>query len=63
MKDPLNPVQLPIRAVRMAIFPTYDTLEDAMRFAESQLPIKDKNTLCSIIFGYHNSLLKQQEHK
>ena len=61
MVTPLNGVQLPIRAVRMPIFPTYDTLEQALAFAESQLPLKDKNSLCSVVFAYHNTLLKLAE--
>jgi len=61
MVTQLNGVQLPIRAVRMPVFPTYDTPEAALAFAESQLPIKDKNSLCSILFAYHNTLLKLAE--
>jgi len=61
MSTPFTAIQQPIRAVRMAIFPTYDTPEQALAFAQSQLPIKDQNTLCSVIFAYHNTLLKLQE--
>lgn len=56
-----NPVQLPIRAVRMALFPTLSSPEAVLSLAESQLPIIDKNTIVSLLLAYHNTLLALAE--
>lgn len=47
-----------IRAVTMNLFPTMDSLQSAVDFAESKLPIKDKNEMFSVLMIYHNTLLK-----
>jgi hypothetical protein len=50
--------QPPLRAVPMVVFPTMGTLQEVVDYADSQLPVMNKNTLCSILFIYHNTLLK-----
>jgi hypothetical protein len=51
--------QPPLRAERMGLFPTCESLSDAVRLAESQLPITDQNKLFSLLMTYHNTLLRQ----
>jgi hypothetical protein len=45
--------------VHMDLFPTLGSLQEAVDFAESRLPITDKNALFSLLMIYHNTLLKQ----
>lgn len=45
----------------MGLFPTMSSLQEVLDFADSKLPIKNKNELCSLIFVYHNTLLKLLE--
>lgn len=59
MVEPLSKdIQPPIRAVGMALFPTMGSLQEVMDFAESKLPIANKNELSSLLYTYHNTLLK-----
>lgn len=53
----------PIRAVVMGLFPTMNSLEDVVSLAESKLPIKDSNDLRTILFTYHNTLLKEIQNE
>lgn len=48
----------PIRAVPMSLFPTMDSLQDVVDLAESKVPVSTKNEIRSLLFTYHNSLLK-----
>ena len=48
----------PIRAVHMSLFPTYDTLDEAIGRACLTLPIKSRNELFVALMAYHNTLLK-----
>ena len=48
-----------IRTVPMALFPTLGSLQEVLDLAESKLPITDKNEITSLLFVYHNTLLKQ----
>lgn len=47
----------------MGLFPTMSSPEAVLEYAESQLPIIDKNTIVSLLMTYHNTLLKLQEHQ
>jgi len=47
-----------IRAVPMALFDTASSLQEVVDWADSQLPISNKNTLLSVLMVYHNTLLK-----
>lgn len=48
-----------LRAVPMSVFPTFGSLQDVVDFAESKLPIEDKNDLFSLLMTYHNTLLSE----
>lgn len=47
-----------LRAVPMALFPTMGSLQEVIDFADSKLPITNKNELNSLLFVWHNTLLK-----
>lgn len=51
-------LQPPLRAVPMVLFPTMGSLQEVVDYADSQLPVLNKNDLCSLLFTYHNTLLK-----
>ncbi|WP_225784541.1 hypothetical protein [Xenophilus sp. Marseille-Q4582] len=51
--------QPPIRAVPMGLFPTMDSLDSVVRYSESRLPVIDRNEVRSLLFIYHNTLLKE----
>ena len=53
--------QPPLRAVPMAVFPVMGSLQEVHDFADAQLPIVNKNVLCSLLMIYHNTLLKVLE--
>jgi hypothetical protein len=42
----------------MGLFPTMGSLQEVIDFADSKLPIMDKNDLFSLLMTYHNTLLK-----
>lgn len=44
--------------VIVPLYPTLDTLQEALRYAESRLPISNVNELHSVLFAYHNTLIK-----
>jgi hypothetical protein len=50
--------KLPVTAAPMPLYPTLDSLQDVVTLADSKLPISNKNDLFSILFTYHNTLLK-----
>ena len=52
-----NP-QPQLRAAPMGLFPTMGSLQEVIDFADSKLPIMDKNDLFSLLMTYHNTLLK-----
>lgn len=49
--------------VYMNLFPTLGTLQEVVDFAESKLPITDKNDITSLLMTYHNTLLKELKCK
>lgn len=51
----------PLRAVRMGLFPTMNNLNEVVALANSKLPITDPNELQTLLFTYHNTLLKELE--
>lgn len=53
------PPYAPLRAQAMGVYPTLDSLQDAIELAESKLPITSKNELMAILMTYHNTLLAQ----
>lgn len=56
-KQAIN-VQPPILAVPMTLFPTLGSLQEVVDFADSKLPITDKNEIFSLLMTYHNTLLR-----
>jgi hypothetical protein len=42
---------------QMTLFPTKNTLQEAVDYAQSQLPITEPNQLVSCLMVYHNTLL------
>lgn len=53
----VNP-QPQLRAAPMGLFPTMGSLQEVIDFADSKLPITDKNDLFTLLMTYHNTLLK-----
>lgn len=47
--------------VPKSLFPAMDSLEEAIAFAMSKLPVTHPNALYSLLMMYHNTLLKQKE--
>lgn len=60
MSNPVpNQVRQPaLRPVPMGVFPTMGSLQECVEYADSKLPITDKNELFSLLMTYHNTLLK-----
>ena len=42
----------------MNLFPTLDSLQEAVNLAESKVPVVSRNEMYSLLMTYHNSLLK-----
>jgi hypothetical protein len=47
----------PLRAVHSGLFPTFGSLQEVLDFADSRLPITDKNEITSILMIMQNTLL------
>lgn len=61
MSTPAGQVKAPephLRAVPMGLFPTMGSLQEVIDYADSKLPVMSKNEICSLLFIYHNTLLK-----
>lgn len=41
------------------LFPTMGSTQEVIDMAQSQIPIKDKNALITVLGTYHNTLLAQ----
>lgn len=48
-----------LRAVPMALFPTMGSLQEVVDFAESKLPITNKNDINTLLMTFQNTLLKE----
>ena len=46
----------------LPLFPTMGSLQEVKDFAESKLPITNKNDLVTLLGTYHNTLLKVANH-
>lgn len=46
-----------LRAVPMALYPTFDSLESVVTMATSQVPLTP-NEMFTILMVYHNTILK-----
>ena len=47
----------------MRVFPTFGSIQEVVDFAESRLPISNKNELFALLMAYHNTLLYQIKEK
>lgn len=45
----------------MSLFPTMGSMQEVIDYAESQLPITNKNTLMTILMVTQNTILKVQQ--
>lgn len=54
-----NSAQPPIRAVRMSLFPSMDSLDGALNYCKSQMPVEDSQKMTALLMVYHNTLLDQ----
>lgn len=50
--------QIPIKAEVMPLYPTMNSLQEVVDSAESHLPIKNRNALVTLLYCYHNTLIK-----
>lgn len=55
----VNSVQPVLRPVVSPLFPVMGSLQSVVDLAYSQLPIKDNNTVLSLLMSYHNTLLQE----
>lgn len=53
-----NFLQPPLRAVPASLFPTLDTLDEAVAYGVSKVPLQ-ANELKTVLMVYHNTLLNQ----
>lgn len=50
-----------LQPVRQSVYPEKGSLDEALAYAQVQLPITDPNTLYSVLMTYQNTLLKTQQ--
>lgn len=48
-----------VRPEHMSLYPTMDSLPEAILFIEQQAPLNTPNQIFSALMVYHNTLLKQ----
>ena len=48
-----------VRPEHMSLYPTMDSVTEAIAFIEQQAPLNTPNEIFSALMLYHNSLLKQ----
>lgn len=46
-----------VKSVQLGLFPTMGSIQEVTDFAESKLPITNKNDLFSLLATYRNTLL------
>lgn len=51
-------IQAALRAVPMGLFPTLNSLEEVVALAKNTLPADTDNKAVSLLFTYHNTMLK-----
>lgn len=56
MPDPQTNV---IQAKELSLFPAKDSLDEAVNYCNSKMPIQDSQTLFALLATYHNTLLNQ----
>lgn len=50
-----------IETKELTLFPTKDSLAEAVSLCQSKMPIQDSQTLYALLATYHNTLIKQLE--
>jgi hypothetical protein len=53
--------ELPLKAIKMPLYPTYDSLPEAILAIESQVPFTTPNQVFIALMSYHNTLINQIE--
>lgn len=48
-----------VRPEHMSLYPTMDTLPEAIQFIEQQAPLTTPNQIFGALMLYHNTMLKQ----
>lgn len=43
----------------MSLFPSMDSLDDAVHYCKSQMPVADSQKMIGLLMIYHNTLLDQ----
>lgn len=54
--------EVKIKPIHMPLFPTMNSCQSVVDLAVSQLPDVPVNTIMSLLFTYHNTLLHTLEH-
>lgn len=44
--------------LQMTLYPTMDSMVEAIKYIESQVPVMASNDMFALLMVYHNSLLK-----
>lgn len=52
-----------LQAKEFTLFPAKDSIDEAVNYCNSKMPIEDSQTLFSLLAMYHNTLLKQNENQ
>lgn len=55
MNQPMLSVVLPMH---MSLYPTMDTMVEAIKYIEAQVPVVEGNDMFSLLMIYHNTLIK-----
>lgn len=50
-----------LRAVRMSLFPTLNSLDEAVQYAQVKFPESSRNDLYSVLMTFQNTLLNSIE--
>lgn len=58
-----QPTQAALRAVPMGLYPTLDSLEEVVTLAKSSVSPSEYLGVVSLLFTYHNTLLKVIAHE
>jgi hypothetical protein len=53
--------EMPVRALpaKRSLFPTLSSTKDVVEMGVSKLPITDHNTLITLLYTYHNTLIDE----
>ena len=62
--SPLTPPsQLPLKAERMPLYPSYPSISEAILAIEAQAPLTTPNQVFVALMSYHNTLIDQIERE